>query len=106
MQIMTKKNALSDKNGTAFLSQRSSVWSLQCPNIYRLLIKKEGMLHSGKHGLVLTFLRFVAAIKFKMSWYIFYEIVKYLTFTFSMLYYEENIDLENLQIIAFCFFKQ
>jgi len=45
---------MSDKNGT-FLSQRSSSWSPQVPDVYRLLLKEEGMLHSGKHGLDPTF---------------------------------------------------
>lgn len=35
--------------------------------VYRVLLKAERTLHSGKHSPVPTFLRHVAAIKFKMS---------------------------------------
>ena len=41
--------------------------SPQFPDVYGLLLKEEGMLHSGKHGPVPTFLRRVAAIKFKIT---------------------------------------
>jgi len=47
--------------------QMSSNLSLQLPGVHRLLLKEEGMLHSGKHGPVPTFLRHVAAIKFNPS---------------------------------------
>jgi len=47
------------------------------PDVYRLLLKEEGMLHSGKHGPVPTFKGFY------------------------MLYCDENIGFSELQIIAF-----
>ena len=61
-----------DKNGTTFLSQTSSSWSPQLPDVYRLLLKAEGRLHSGEHGPVPTFLgcvRCVAAMKCTISSY-------------------------------------
>ena len=42
-------------------------WSPQFPHIYGLLLKVEGMLHSGKHHPVTSFLRCLAAIKFKIT---------------------------------------
>lgn len=41
-----------DKNGTTFLSQKSSNWSPQFPDVYRLLLKEEGKLHKTKLGLI------------------------------------------------------
>lgn len=41
---------------------------------FTVLLKVEGMRHSGKHGIVPTFLRCVAAIKFKMSSYFFLKL--------------------------------
>ena len=52
--VVSSWNPTPDKNGTTFLSQRSSSWS-QFPHVDRLLIKEEGMLHSGKHRPVPTF---------------------------------------------------
>ena len=49
------------------MGQHSSNWSPQFPDVYGLLLKEEEMLHSGKHGPVPTFLRRVAAIKFKIT---------------------------------------
>jgi len=86
MQNTTKKTLDSDKNGVTFLFQRPSSWSLQLPDVYRLLLKEEGMLNGGEHGPVPTFFKCVAAIKLQMSlrssqnsgmclfhiWYVFY----------------------------------
>lgn len=58
------KNPVSDNNKTTFLSQKSSMWSFQLPDIYGLLLKEEGMLYSGKHEPVSTFLKHADAIKF------------------------------------------
>ena len=43
------------KNRTALLSQSSSSLSLLFSDVWRLLVRQEGMLHSGKHGLVSAF---------------------------------------------------
>ena len=45
------KNPVSDTKGTTVLSHNSSNWSPQYPDIYRLLLKEEGQLHSGTMGL-------------------------------------------------------
>jgi len=47
----------------------SNSWFPQFLDVYKPLFKEEGMLHSGKHGPVPTFLRAAAAIKFKMGKY-------------------------------------
>lgn len=53
------------KTGTAFLSQKSSSWSPQFPEVYGLLLKEEGMhIHSGKHGAVSTALSRVSTNKY------------------------------------------
>ena len=39
---------ISEKNGKTFLSQNSSDWSLQFPDVHDLLLKEEEMLHSSK----------------------------------------------------------
>jgi len=44
--LLSSWNPTSDKNGTRFLSQRSSYWYLQFPDVNRLLLKEEGMEHS------------------------------------------------------------
>lgn len=50
---------ITDKNGKGFPSQKSSSWSPQSPDVFGVLLKDEAMLHSCKHGTVLTFLRCV-----------------------------------------------
>lgn len=65
--LLSSYNPPSHKNETAFIFQMSNSWSAQLPDVYGLLVKEEGMLHSYNHGLDPTFLRHPAAIKFKMS---------------------------------------
>lgn len=68
--LLSSYNPIRDKNGTTLLSQKSSCWSPQFPNVYKLLLQEEGMLHSAKHSLVPTFLRcFFGAIKFKINYF-------------------------------------
>lgn len=42
-------------------------WSPQLPDIYKVLLTEEGMLHGCKHGPVQSFLRLVPAMKLKIS---------------------------------------
>lgn len=65
-QCKTVERPLSDTNWTSFLSHKSISWSLQIPDIYRLVLK-EKQLHRSKHSHVPTFFRHVAVMKLKMS---------------------------------------
>lgn len=51
---------------TTSLTQNSSNWSFHSREVYILLWKEEGMLHTGKHGPIPIFSRRAAAMKFKM----------------------------------------
>jgi len=88
-ELLRRYNPISHKNGRTFLSQRSSSWSPQFPDLYRLLLKEEWMLHSGKHGLVPTF-------KFTMSQYF------WMFNLFSMFYCVWNIRLGLLHSVLIC----
>ena len=59
-----------DKNGTRFPSQRSSNWSPQLPDVYRLLLEEERMLYIGKCGPDPTYMRYVVAFKVMISSYL------------------------------------
>jgi len=62
--LLSGQKSTSDKNETTFFSQRSNNWSPQIPDVYRIIIK---MLQTDICGPVPICLRYVAAIKFKMS---------------------------------------
>jgi len=47
--LLSSQDLISDKNGTTILFQRSNSWSPPFPDVYRLLLKEDGMLHSHKH---------------------------------------------------------
>jgi len=65
-KLLSSWSLISDQNGTTLLSQRSNNWS---PDVYKLLLKEDEMLHRGKHGLVPILFRHVAAMNFMMSDY-------------------------------------
>jgi len=62
------------------------------------------MLHTIKYGLVPNFLRCVNQIQDELKYLMKYKNVPLLIFDmFSMIWYEYNIGLRDLEIIAFCF---
>lgn len=96
-QCKTVEHPLSDTNWTSFLSHKSISWSLQIPDIYRLVLK-EKQLHRSR-----TFFRHVAVMKLKMS-RCFSKILNILCFSSSVMskiwVYEISKSLHSLFYIS------